>query len=207
MNRRRWLLLAAPLCVVVGAASVAFAAPSDTEHAGDAELDDPHAERPIAASDHLAELVSAPLLRLAAIDAHLQRVRRADLENFFLQVSIGDFLASVAADEEARAAEAVAVAAPAPPDAGPAPAAPGGALACIRAHESDTAGGYAAVSGDGTYRGAYQFLPSTWNATAAEAGRPDLVGVDPASASPADQDAIASYLYAQAGSQPWGGRC
>jgi hypothetical protein len=207
MNRGRWLLLAAPLGVVVVAASVAFAAPSDTEHTGDAKLDDPHAERPIAASDHLAQLVTAPPLPVAAIDAHLQRVRRAELETFFLQVSIGDFLASVAAGEEARAAEAVAVAAPSTPDVAPTPAASGDALACIRAHESDTAGGYAAVSDDGTYRGAYQFLPSTWNATAAEAGRPDLVGVDPASASPADQDAIASHLYARAGSQPWGGRC
>ena len=33
MKRKRWLLLAAPLCVVVLAASVAVAAPSDAEHA------------------------------------------------------------------------------------------------------------------------------------------------------------------------------
>src|SRR4029453_19134129 len=34
-------------------------------------------------------------------------------------------------------------------------------LVCTRAHESDTAGGYRAVSGSGTYRGAYQFSQST----------------------------------------------
>ena len=36
-------------------------------------------------------------------------------------------------------------------------------LKCTRAHESDTAGGYRAVSPGGVYRGAYQFLRSTWN--------------------------------------------
>ena len=36
-------------------------------------------------------------------------------------------------------------------------------LRCTRAHESDTAGGYRAVSPGGVYHGAYQFLQSTWN--------------------------------------------
>ena len=195
MNRGRWWLLAAPLVVMVVAASVAFAAPSDTEHASGTDIDDLHAERPIAATEDLIALVSAPLVRLAAVDAHLQRVRRAELETFFLHVRVGDFLAAVAAEHAARVA-----------DASP-PAGVADALACIRARESDSAGGYSAVSPGGTYRGAYQFLPSTWNSTAASAGRPDLVGVDPASASRADQDAMAAHLYAQAGSQPWGGTC
>jgi hypothetical protein len=34
-----------------------------------------------------------------------------------------------------------------------------------------------------------------------------LVGVDPAQAAPADQDAMAQALYAQQGSAPWGGGC
>jgi hypothetical protein len=80
-------------------------------------------------------------------------------------------------------------------------------LACTRAHESDTSGGYHAVSPGGVYRGAYQFLPSTWNSIAAAAGRGDLVGVDPATAAPADQDQLALYLYHQQGAAPWGGRC
>jgi hypothetical protein len=80
-------------------------------------------------------------------------------------------------------------------------------LACTRAHESDTSGGYQAVSAGGTYRGAYQFLRSTWNNTARAAGRPDLVGVDPAAAAPADQDQLALFLYHQQGAGPWGGRC
>ncbi len=80
-------------------------------------------------------------------------------------------------------------------------------LACTRAHESDSAGGYAAVSPDGVYHGAYQFDQSTWNSVADSIGRSDLVGVDPASATPADQDTLATALYKMRGNQPWGGRC
>ena len=80
-------------------------------------------------------------------------------------------------------------------------------LVCTRAHESDSAGGYHAVSPGGTYRGAYQFLQSTWNNIAAAAGRPDLIGVDPAQAAPHDQDELALFLYHQQGAAPWGGRC
>jgi hypothetical protein len=80
-------------------------------------------------------------------------------------------------------------------------------LTCTRAHESDTAGGYRAVSPDGVYRGAYQFLRSTWNNVARAAGRPDLVGVDPAVAAPADQDQLALFLFQHGGPGPWGGRC
>jgi hypothetical protein len=80
-------------------------------------------------------------------------------------------------------------------------------LRCTRGHESDTAGGYHAVSPDGVYRGAYQFLRSTWNNVARAAGRPDLVGIDPATVAPADQDQIALFLFQHAGPAPWGGRC
>lgn len=80
-------------------------------------------------------------------------------------------------------------------------------LACTRSHESDSAGGYAAVSPDGVYRGAYQFLRSTWDNVARMAGRSDLVGVDPAQASPASQDELALALYHSQGAAPWGGRC
>jgi hypothetical protein len=80
-------------------------------------------------------------------------------------------------------------------------------LVCTRAHESDSAGGYQAVSAGGTYRGAYQFDQSTWNNAAGMAGRSDLVGGDPAAAAPADQDLLAITLYHAVGSAPWGGRC
>lgn len=100
------------------------------------------------------------------------------------------------------------------PAAGPAPvavAAPGGAvhdhpfLACVRHRESR--GDYSVVNPAGPWYGAYQFSQSTWNATAAHAGRYDLVGVVPSTASPADQDAMAWALYQWQGSRPWGGSC
>ena len=80
-------------------------------------------------------------------------------------------------------------------------------LACTRAHESDTAGGYRAVSPDGVYRGAYQFDQVTWNSVAASVGRSDLVGINPSSASQPDEDTLATALYEMRGNQPWGGRC
>ncbi len=82
---------------------------------------------------------------------------------------------------------------------------PNAFLACVRQRESG--GNYSVSSGDGLYRGAYQFHQSTWNNTASHAGRGDLVGADPASVSPADQDAMAAQLYAWQGSAPWGGGC
>lgn len=78
-------------------------------------------------------------------------------------------------------------------------------LECTRAIEST--GNYNAVSPGGTYRGAYQFDQRTWDSNAAASGRHDLVGIDPASASQADQDQMARDLYARRGNQPWGGRC
>lgn len=82
---------------------------------------------------------------------------------------------------------------------GPLPVDVSQTLACIRAHESDTAGGYGAVSGDGTYRGAYQFDARTWASVGGQG--------DPADASPTEQDQRAAELLARRGTQPWGGVC
>ena len=80
-------------------------------------------------------------------------------------------------------------------------------LECTRAHESDTAGGYGAVSGSGTYRGAYQFSQRTWDSAVAGAGMEEYAGV-PADQVPASvQDAAAAHLYSVSGTSPWGGRC
>ena len=78
-------------------------------------------------------------------------------------------------------------------------------LVCTRARESGD--NYGAVSASGMYYGAYQFLPTTWNVTAAHAGRLDLVGVLPSTAGPYDQDELAWALYVWQGNSPWGGRC
>lgn len=69
-------------------------------------------------------------------------------------------------------------------------------LATIRTLESG--GRYTIGPNGGGASGAYQFIRSTWNDTAARAGRPDLVGVGPWQASPADQDALARQLVAEA---------
>ncbi|HET9729901.1 MAG TPA: transglycosylase family protein [Acidimicrobiia bacterium] len=77
-------------------------------------------------------------------------------------------------------------------------------LVCTRFHESS--GNYQVVSSDGFY-GAYQFLPSTWDATASRVGRLDLVGLLPNRASEYDQDEMAWALYLWQGNGPWNGRC
>jgi LysM repeat protein len=69
----------------------------------------------------------------------------------------------------------------------------GGNLAAIRACESS--GNYGAVSADGLYGGAYQFDRQTWQSVGGSG--------NPAAASPAEQDARASQLWSQRGSNPW----
>jgi len=78
-------------------------------------------------------------------------------------------------------------------------------LVCTRNRESG--GNYAAYNPAGPYMGAYQLLQSTWNSTANHAGRPELIGVPPNTASQYDQDDMAWSLYQWRGSGPWGGRC
>ena len=68
--------------------------------------------------------------------------------------------------------------------------------------ECESHGNYAITSRTGKYRGAYQFDRSTWNSVA-ERHAPRLVGVDPAAAAPADQDAMALALYSERGARPW----
>lgn len=78
-------------------------------------------------------------------------------------------------------------------------------LVCTRARESG--GNYQAYNAAGPYMGAYQFLQSTWNSAANRAGRAELIGVPPNTASAYDQDDIAWALYQTQGSGPWGGQC
>jgi hypothetical protein len=66
----------------------------------------------------------------------------------------------------------------------------------------ESGGDYSITNPSGRYRGAYQFDRSTWNSIA-ERHAPGLVGVDPAGASPADQDAMAQALYGERGARPW----
>jgi hypothetical protein len=68
--------------------------------------------------------------------------------------------------------------------------------------QCEASGNYAAVSSGGRFRGAYQFDQATWDLIARQSF-PHLVGVDPAKASPADQDAVALALYRIRGTSPW----
>ncbi len=98
-------------------------------------------------------------------------------------------------------------AAPPPAPRTPAPPAQGGdptpaQWAALRQCESG--GNYGAIGGGGAYRGAYQFARSTWDSVARMHGYlSHLVGVDPAAAAPADQDAMALALYRMSGWSPW----
>ncbi|HEY6317451.1 MAG TPA: transglycosylase family protein [Acidimicrobiia bacterium] len=125
---------------------------------------------------------------------------------------------------QAAAAAAAATAAPQGGGGGSAPAAPAGGgnpsyapspgenphhndpfLVCTRDRESG--GDYGAVNPSGPYLGAYQFLQATWDSTANHAGRGNLIGVPPNTASEYDQDDIAWDLYQWQGTAPWGGNC
>jgi hypothetical protein len=206
--RKRILLIAAPLVVVAIAASVAVAAPSDAEHSRGSRLDKLHAERPIAASDSNADLaITDAGFDKAATDIvnYVKAVEAAELNDYLRNIGaqvVGEYIASLQAAE----AQAAAAAAPRASTTVYSSSYPGDFLACVRQRESGGNYGIYNSGGSGA-AGAYQFMPGTWNSIAASVGRGDLVGLDPAQASPADQDAMAQALYAQQGAGPWGGGC
>jgi Transglycosylase-like domain len=223
---KRTLLIVAPICVVVLAAGVAFAAPSGGEHASDARLDHLHAVRPTAASPAAYHPVAFEFLPRAMqrVAEYVQAVQLQEIAAYVQSVQLQEivaFVESVIAEENARAqaeAEAAARAAAqaaaarqvvrSAPSSSPSTSSStnSGALECIKQRESG--GNYGVYNSQGSgASGAYQFMPSTWNSTASSVGRTDLVGVDPAAASPSDQDAMAAALYGQQGSAPWGGSC
>jgi hypothetical protein len=202
---KRILLIAAPLLVVAIAAGVAVAAPSNVEHSRGTRLDKLHAERPIAASDS-TDTVSITDAGQAAAKDVAEYIKALQVDEYLHSLGaqlVGQYITSVA---EAEAAQAAAAARPRPSTVVTSSSYPGDFLACVRQRESGGNYGIYNAGGSGA-AGAYQFLPGTWNSIAASTGRGDLVGVDPAKASPADQDAMAQALYAQQGSAPWGGEC
>ena len=76
-------------------------------------------------------------------------------------------------------------------------------LRCVRAHESDTAGGYRAQNPTSTASGAYQFLDSTWRNVAPKAGHPGWSRA--IHAPPRVQDHVALWLYNNGGRSAWNG--
>jgi hypothetical protein len=65
-----------------------------------------------------------------------------------------------------------------------------------RIAECESGGNPRAVSHDGSYRGKYQFMRSTWRHWGGS-------GRDPAKASERDQDRVALRLYRARGTSPW----
>ena len=76
---------------------------------------------------------------------------------------------------------------------------------CIRWRESR--GNYQAVNSTGTFMGAYQIYQGGWDTFAARIDRHDLIGVQPHTALPTDQDAVALAMYNELGAKPWNGAC
>lgn len=76
-------------------------------------------------------------------------------------------------------------------------------LACIRAHESDTAGGYQAQNPTSSASGAYQYIDSTWRNVSRRAGHPGYRRA--IHAPPHVQDQVAWWHIHHLGTSAWAG--
>jgi hypothetical protein len=198
--RKQTLLIVAPLCVVVLAAGVAFAAPDSGEHARDARLDNPHAVRPTAASPEAyypASLVFQAVQKAAeyvqAVQV-LEYIEGLQIQEYIRAVQLQEivaFVESVIAEENARAAaeaqEAADRAAAAQAAASrqvtrsaPAPATSsgGGGGACGGATNGadrfiarESGGNPSVYNGQGSGAwGCYQIMPQTWAGSCSDLG-------------------------------------
>lgn len=76
-------------------------------------------------------------------------------------------------------------------------------LICIRAHESDTAGGYQAQNPHSSASGAYQYIDSTWRNVSRMAGHPGYARA--IHAPPHVQDEVAWWHINHLGTSAWAG--
>lgn len=188
--------------LAAGGVVASWALPADAEPTPQ-RRDRLHAERPIAAADDSTAATLLDVAHALALDEVGTPAAEPDPRLDPLpDPQWPDRSAAVGA----TAPVSTATGAPAPPASGCA----GDVdcfLACTRAHESDTSGGYGAVSAGGQYRGAYQFHQRTWDAAVTGAGFGEYAGLPADAAPPEVQDAAAAHLYAVSGNRPWGGRC
>ena len=193
MIHKRWLLIAAPLCAVVVAAGVAFAAPTDTEHSKDAKLDKLHAERPIAAST-LRNTRFTPRDAMA-VKAFVRAVEQEQLRTFFAALHAEElrrFFEALQTEELRLYLESVEAANAAAPSSGGG----GGRAADYSGGDTmwdsiaacESGGNWSINTGNGYY-GGLQFSQGTWESAGglAYAPRADLASRD-------QQIAVASGL-------------
>ncbi len=169
----------------------------------------PSPSAPLLEADDLAEpgalgaqsvqAAVAPVADTERVGRFLAGIARAEAARIEAE-RVERFLAGIARAEAAQAAAAARAAEAQRAAAAATTSSMGGGWAALRRCESG--GDYGAVSSSGSYRGAYQFSRSTWNSVASRS-YPHLVGVDPAAAAPADQDAMAMALYRSSGAGPW----
>jgi hypothetical protein len=181
-----------------GPASAARQQESKTEAAR------PHGVRPAAAVR--SSIFENTPLSLAG-DLAAQQYRAIAIQRYALVLWVNGLEAAKAEAEAAAAAAATQVrgarvtrhGAPAPDYSGAVPTDGeyANTLACIRAHESDSAGGYSAVNSSSGAGGAYQALPSTWGGYAGYARAQD--------APPEIQDQWAREAINASGTRPWAG--
>jgi hypothetical protein len=191
--------------VLAGGFVVSSAFPAGAS-AGGERLDRLHAERPVAADTQTQIFDRIDIDERLAAAAWYAGVERAAIEAWYA----GEWYAGVERAEAEAAAEAARLGYSLSAIRSSSGSCNGDVqcfLECTRAHESDTSGGYGAVSSSGTYRGAYQFSQVTWDAAVAGAGHAEYAGM-PADQVPGEiQDAAAAHLYSVSGTRPWGGRC
>jgi len=174
--RTRLVTVAGPAVLALG---LAVAITQIARGPSPASGESPDRGRPAAASDEIDTAYgdAQAVQQGAAAAAYADAMAQAEIQRYWQMM------------DDARRAEAARQTAA----SGPRRSSCTDPLACIRACESH--GNYGAVSGGGTYRGAYQFSQTAWESVGGTG--------DPAAAPPAEQDARAAALYSQQGSSPW----
>ena len=192
MNGRAYVIASGLLVTATGAALVGSATAAATSGPRTTTVRRHHETRPTRTAS------TAPVL--PTVDPAVRaRSEAVAIARWVETVNSARWYAAVTENLAREAAAAAAV--PRPRSSGYS----GNILECIKHRESD--GQYDVVNSSSGAAGAYQFMPGTWDNTARAAGRPDLVGVNPSNASPADQDAMAEFLMSTQGLGPWGGGC
>lgn len=156
-----------------------------------------------AAADVAREQSEAALAQVALQAAEEEAERQAELDVLVTPTPVPQPTATPQPTADPQPTPQPTAAPTSTPDPEPTADPPGGPTAtqwaAVRACESG--GNYSINTGNGYY-GAYQFLPATW-ASLANSFMPQVAGILPHQASPAQQDAMAAELYRRYGRGQW----